>query len=62
MLGSGATAGMVVAISVTGGTGYTVVPTVTIDPPPLNVGVPFNVVVSATDRDEGTSTRTSPAP
>ena len=40
MLGSGATAGMVVSITVNGGTGYTAVPTVTIAPPtaPATIG------------------------
>ena len=39
MLGSGATAGMVVSIIVNGGTGYTAVPTVTIAPPPQTINL-----------------------
>ena len=38
-LGSGATAGTVVAIIVNGGTGYTAVPTVTIAPPPQTINL-----------------------
>ena len=51
-LGSGTTAGMVVAIVVNGGTGYTAVPAVTIAPPPQTINL-SNITAGPGDAGQG---------